>query len=139
MGQNLPEKIEFINELDQVMEVKIKYEWKPITCTACKGMGHYESECKKPAQNKKLVWRPKEVIKSVQQREGKQVAQPAKELTFQAVKKPTKRQEDPTSLPFSQNVFDILADGEDQVNKDVNDDGGIEKDAGGGSPLKEDG
>lgn len=59
MDQHFPEKIEFINEVDIIMEVQVKYEWKLITCSSCNGMGHTEEVCRTPEVKKRQVWHAK--------------------------------------------------------------------------------
>ncbi|XP_060968421.1 uncharacterized protein LOC115723622 [Cannabis sativa] len=47
MTQELVEKIEFEDEHDFIASVGVKYEWKPILCTHCKGLGHTAEACRK--------------------------------------------------------------------------------------------
>uniref|UniRef100_A0A803PYV1 DUF4283 domain-containing protein n=1 Tax=Cannabis sativa TaxID=3483 RepID=A0A803PYV1_CANSA len=49
MDQQLPNMIEFENEHGLNTSVSVKYEWKPITCSHCSGIGHSAGECKKAA------------------------------------------------------------------------------------------
>ncbi|XP_074267096.1 uncharacterized protein LOC141590399 [Silene latifolia] len=64
LGQSLPDKIEFIDDKDIVQSQEVSYEWKPLVCSQCSGIGHDAAMCrkraaearKKPAQK---VWRPK--------------------------------------------------------------------------------
>uniref|UniRef100_A0A803QCE9 Uncharacterized protein n=1 Tax=Cannabis sativa TaxID=3483 RepID=A0A803QCE9_CANSA len=44
--KDLPDLIEFEDEQLQHL-VGVKYEWKPMFCEYCKGMGHKTSECRK--------------------------------------------------------------------------------------------
>lgn len=39
IDQSLPDRICFVNELDKTILVDGLYEWKPIVCTVCKGVG----------------------------------------------------------------------------------------------------
>ena len=50
--------ISFINEFDKEVDLVVTYEWKPTTCTSCKGLGHEAVTCKK--QEGKKVWVPKD-------------------------------------------------------------------------------
>ncbi|XP_030495223.2 uncharacterized protein LOC115711020 [Cannabis sativa] len=52
MDQNLPDLLEFENEFGTNTSVGIKYEWKPISCTHCSGVGHAAAECKKNSNGK---------------------------------------------------------------------------------------
>ncbi|XP_062103313.1 uncharacterized protein LOC133814362 [Humulus lupulus] len=44
---NPPRSIQFLNELGQIMEQGVEYEWLPIKCKSCSGFGHSEIECGK--------------------------------------------------------------------------------------------
>ncbi|XP_074271324.1 uncharacterized protein LOC141595259 [Silene latifolia] len=64
VDQKLPGNIEFKDEKEVVNKVVVEYEWKPIRCTKCKGMGHDKEQCKRGEVKKhenqgvKKVWRP---------------------------------------------------------------------------------
>ncbi|XP_074314812.1 uncharacterized protein LOC141650979 [Silene latifolia] len=64
VDQQLPAKISFKDENGEVVQVEIEYEWKPVKCTVCQGMGHEKEQCRKGEQKKmsqqpvKKVWRP---------------------------------------------------------------------------------
>ncbi|XP_062114379.1 uncharacterized protein LOC133825461 [Humulus lupulus] len=58
IAQSFPSIISFINEKDCQMDVMVHYEWKPIVCSHCKGLGHESTLCKK--QNGSKVWIPKD-------------------------------------------------------------------------------
>ncbi|XP_062103928.1 uncharacterized protein LOC133815057 [Humulus lupulus] len=58
IAQSFPSIISFINENDCQMDVMVHYEWKPIFCSHCKGLGHESTLCKK--QNGSKVWIPKD-------------------------------------------------------------------------------
>ncbi|XP_062073377.1 uncharacterized protein LOC133777697 [Humulus lupulus] len=45
--QAFPHTISFINELDQDIELTVKYEWLHVCCEYCKGLGHTTPICKK--------------------------------------------------------------------------------------------
>ncbi|XP_074300078.1 uncharacterized protein LOC141631285 [Silene latifolia] len=76
IDQKFPDSIKFLDEKQQVIEIQIGYEWKPILCTKCKQLGHAKDTCRK---GKKMIqtkpirkeWRP---VKKV---EAPTVAQPA--------------------------------------------------------------
>ncbi|XP_074271453.1 uncharacterized protein LOC141595388 [Silene latifolia] len=71
MSQSFPDFIEFKDEKGSVQKVKVEYDWLPITCTQCKGMGHVADQCRKTSDKVKVkpkvvtkqVWRP--VVKPV--------------------------------------------------------------------------
>ncbi|KAL9227984.1 hypothetical protein vseg_003612 [Gypsophila vaccaria] len=67
VDQQCPDQLKFMDEVGIVQTVEVIYEWKPITCNLCKGMGHAGEECRKtkPAKPKKppvkrqtQVWKP---------------------------------------------------------------------------------
>ncbi|XP_074266623.1 uncharacterized protein LOC141589901 [Silene latifolia] len=80
MGHNLPDMIEFIDDKDVIQKQEVSYEWKPLVCSQCTGIGHDAAMCrkraaevrKKPAQK---VWRPK--VQAPVQPIVKPVVQPA--------------------------------------------------------------
>ncbi|XP_060968449.1 uncharacterized protein LOC115703846 [Cannabis sativa] len=55
MDQHLPDMLEFENEFGSNTSVGIKYEWKPVTCSHCFGIGHSTTDCKK-VTNAKQHW-----------------------------------------------------------------------------------
>ncbi|KAJ8432533.1 hypothetical protein Cgig2_009297 [Carnegiea gigantea] len=53
---DVPEFIEFINEVNLVVRQPVKYEWKPTKCEHCQMFGHTLHNCRK--RNKtRMVWR----------------------------------------------------------------------------------
>ncbi|KAL9230735.1 hypothetical protein vseg_006049 [Gypsophila vaccaria] len=64
IDQNLPEVVSFKDEKGLLTNVEVEYEWKPVTCANCKGMGHLKEQCRRLEPNKtqkptvKKVWRP---------------------------------------------------------------------------------
>uniref|UniRef100_A0A803P9P2 CCHC-type domain-containing protein n=1 Tax=Cannabis sativa TaxID=3483 RepID=A0A803P9P2_CANSA len=72
LAQEFPEKISFIDEFDHEVELDVKYEWLPLVCYNCSGIGHKTSECRKKEEKKeagKQVWMPKKITKD----EGNQI------------------------------------------------------------------
>ncbi|XP_074305966.1 uncharacterized protein LOC141641194 [Silene latifolia] len=67
VDQNLPSKVSFKDETGGIVQVEVEYEWRPVTCTKCKGMGHVMEQCRKGEQKKlnkvpvKQVWVPKKM------------------------------------------------------------------------------
>lgn len=57
IDQIFPDELRFINEMDILTSVTVHYEWKPIQCKICKGMGHEERQCTKEIIRKE--WIPK--------------------------------------------------------------------------------
>ncbi|XP_062088564.1 uncharacterized protein LOC133795132 [Humulus lupulus] len=47
LHQSFPDEISFTNELNQEVVLPVKYEWLPIVCDHCFGMGHKSAVCKK--------------------------------------------------------------------------------------------
>ncbi|KAL9247509.1 hypothetical protein vseg_020935 [Gypsophila vaccaria] len=64
VDQNFPAQVSFLDENGNVVKVDVEYEWKPITCGTCNGMGHHADQCRKgkPQQTVKKVvkkvWKP---------------------------------------------------------------------------------
>uniref|UniRef100_A0A803NQ60 DUF4283 domain-containing protein n=1 Tax=Cannabis sativa TaxID=3483 RepID=A0A803NQ60_CANSA len=56
MDQQLPSMIDFENEYGLNISVSVKYEWKPIRCSHCSGIGHSAEECKKVVVPSKQQW-----------------------------------------------------------------------------------
>ncbi|XP_056685651.1 uncharacterized protein [Spinacia oleracea] len=54
IGQHYPRIIQFVNEKGALMEKSVEYEWLPIECTHCRGIGNASHACSKnnPKQNK---------------------------------------------------------------------------------------
>ncbi|KAL2900249.1 hypothetical protein RDABS01_025331 [Bienertia sinuspersici] len=65
IGQDLPSHVFFIDEYEQKQVVPITYEWRPVQCSNCKGIGHDGGQCYKnrkvSAQKTHKTWRPKQV------------------------------------------------------------------------------
>ncbi|XP_074299511.1 uncharacterized protein LOC141630628 [Silene latifolia] len=72
-GKPLNDKVKFLDEHGNVVYIDVEYEWKPVVCSVCKGIGQDTSDCRKakkePAPivpSKKIitkVWKPKIVDK----------------------------------------------------------------------------
>ncbi|XP_074306122.1 uncharacterized protein LOC141641354 [Silene latifolia] len=52
VDQELSEKIKFIDENGTVLQIEVEYEWRPVKCKKCVGMGHVEENCRKSDQKK---------------------------------------------------------------------------------------
>ncbi|XP_074306069.1 uncharacterized protein LOC141641297 [Silene latifolia] len=69
VDQPLPSEVLFKDEKGDVIKVEVEYEWRPITCSKCQGMGHDGDQYKRVEEKKKgvviarKVWRP--VVKNV--------------------------------------------------------------------------
>ncbi|XP_074282927.1 uncharacterized protein LOC141607475 [Silene latifolia] len=67
VGQEFPDKLYFNDEHGRQNCVLVEYEWKPIICSLCKGIGHHQSLCRKPSKPKPKVtqvWKLKNVVTS---------------------------------------------------------------------------
>ncbi|XP_074305519.1 uncharacterized protein LOC141640735 [Silene latifolia] len=67
VGQEFPDKLYFNDEHGRQNCVIVEYEWKPIICSVCKGIGQHQSLCRKPSKPKPKVtqvWKPKTVVPS---------------------------------------------------------------------------
>ncbi|XP_074305999.1 uncharacterized protein LOC141641227 [Silene latifolia] len=58
--QDFPKEIVFVDELGRDKCVKVEYEWLPITCDKCKGIGHSQEQCKieKRKDVPRKMWEP---------------------------------------------------------------------------------
>uniref|UniRef100_A0A803Q255 DUF4283 domain-containing protein n=1 Tax=Cannabis sativa TaxID=3483 RepID=A0A803Q255_CANSA len=70
MNQALPDIIEFEDEVGENTQVGVHYEWKPITCKHCFGLGHSTDDCRKKSEPKK-EW----VVKEDKRKNAKAKAQ----------------------------------------------------------------
>ncbi|XP_074299986.1 uncharacterized protein LOC141631182 [Silene latifolia] len=60
IGQDFPTEIVFLDELGKSQKVRVAYDWLPLTCEKCKGMGHSTDQCRKEGGQKPTkIWRPK--------------------------------------------------------------------------------
>ena len=112
IGQAFPEKLHFINELNNMVEVIVHYEWKPLQCTAYKNMGHEASRCEKPIVRKE--WRQKVQGQGAegQVRNTTRASQP---VVFQTVKNPVRRSLASNDVAPTHNTFVVL----DEVEEDT--------------------
>ncbi|XP_010686891.1 uncharacterized protein LOC104901048 [Beta vulgaris subsp. vulgaris] len=62
MKQQLPDSISFCNEYGKMVEQKIEYEWRPVVCKKCSGVGHNEEDCRKSMEKKVWIQKKKVVI-----------------------------------------------------------------------------
>ncbi|XP_062102998.1 uncharacterized protein LOC133813991 [Humulus lupulus] len=60
MDQQFPATISFLNEFDQEIDLQVEYEWIPIICKSCSGIGHEAQVCRKNNQGTQ-VWVPKQL------------------------------------------------------------------------------
>ncbi|XP_074290503.1 uncharacterized protein LOC141617216 [Silene latifolia] len=68
-GRQIPKCVKFMDEDGHTVSLKVDFEWKPIACSKCKGLGHETANCRKgstgtqkvaPAPPMKKQWRPKQ-------------------------------------------------------------------------------
>ncbi|XP_074298393.1 uncharacterized protein LOC141629264 [Silene latifolia] len=68
-GRAILDKVRFLDEDGVVVSLKVEFEWKPLLCKNCNGIGHDTTKCRKPSPPKnpkegkvkvgKHQWRPK--------------------------------------------------------------------------------
>ncbi|XP_074300815.1 uncharacterized protein LOC141632139 [Silene latifolia] len=92
LGDPLSDKVSFLDENGVLVEIVVEYEWKPIVCLKCKGVGHSTEDCRKKNQKTKSVvpakqpapakqpvvtkvWRPKAATGGQRQKSQVPVAQ----------------------------------------------------------------
>ncbi|XP_074290351.1 uncharacterized protein LOC141617081 [Silene latifolia] len=58
--QDFPKDIVFVDETGKDQCVQVDYEWLPISCHKCKGIGHSQDQCKIDSKKEvpKKVWKP---------------------------------------------------------------------------------
>ncbi|XP_074300302.1 uncharacterized protein LOC141631542 [Silene latifolia] len=44
-GSALLDKVRFLDEHGDMVEVEVEYEWKPVACDVCHGVGHLSADC----------------------------------------------------------------------------------------------
>ncbi|XP_074303188.1 uncharacterized protein LOC141637598 [Silene latifolia] len=61
IGQNFPKELSFVDELGLLHKLRVDYDWLPVSCVQCKGMGHTAEQCRKGEGHKpqRKVWKPK--------------------------------------------------------------------------------
>ncbi|XP_074318396.1 uncharacterized protein LOC141655205 [Silene latifolia] len=46
-GAPIPDSVRFLDEDGCVVKIRVEFEWKPLLCSKCKGIGHETASCKK--------------------------------------------------------------------------------------------
>ncbi|XP_074289309.1 uncharacterized protein LOC141614463 [Silene latifolia] len=68
IDQSFPNSVTFEDELGNEVKVAIEYDWLPITCKQCRGIGHATNACRRKVigekrplakQPQRQVWQPK--------------------------------------------------------------------------------
>lgn len=65
VDQAFPKHICFENEKGCEVTQAVEYEWLPITCSNCKGLGHSVDDCNHKKQHVNKKWVAKKVQKFV--------------------------------------------------------------------------
>ncbi|XP_062089026.1 uncharacterized protein LOC133795589 [Humulus lupulus] len=116
LKQDFPEIISFTNELQQDIHLTVKYEWLPITCGKCQGLGHRSELCKKEGEV-----RQKWVVKKKEEGDGKVEKHPeVDEEGFIPVKHGKKVISEGTSVTTVSNNFQILRDTAKELEGQIN-------------------
>ncbi|XP_074301196.1 uncharacterized protein LOC141632554 [Silene latifolia] len=61
--QQFPHEINFLDEHGKSQIVKVVYDWIPVSCTTCKGMGHVSKDCWKGTGKMNVKQKVKSVTK----------------------------------------------------------------------------
>ena len=70
----LYDTISFTNEDDELVNVKVAYDWKPTVCTKCNQLGHLENVCRVGMVQK---WVPKPTLaREIVDEQGFQMVRP---------------------------------------------------------------
>ncbi|XP_074306326.1 uncharacterized protein LOC141641568 [Silene latifolia] len=79
IGQQFPNVIKFLDENGKTQTLKVRYDWLPLSCTTCKGMGHLAEQCRKGTEKK--------VVRPIQKDHMQQAVQsiPTAEVTLTPV------------------------------------------------------
>ncbi|XP_074266808.1 uncharacterized protein LOC141590095 [Silene latifolia] len=77
-GQPIPESVKFRDVDGSTISLKVEFEWKPLLCTQCQGVGHEAAKCRKGKKDGKKdipqktvnqvgkkQWRPKQTQKPI--------------------------------------------------------------------------
>ncbi|KAM6542830.1 hypothetical protein CsatB_007277 [Cannabis sativa] len=130
MDQSLPDMVDFENEFGMNTTIGIKYEWKPVSCSHCSGVGHFAAECKKNS-NGTQQW----IIKKDNRKQGQVDDEGLTKVTNsrKGVVRGTINGSDGASGKIVQNSFQAL--GEEDVNLEAVEEYPIMVNTGGGSPL----
>ncbi|XP_062088757.1 uncharacterized protein LOC133795319 [Humulus lupulus] len=101
-------------EFDHDIELEVKYEWLPLVCYNCSGLGHETKNCRKKMEGKDTVkqqWIPKEHVNEVEK-----MASTVDEEGFQKVEKRKKVIiDDVPAATEVANRFDVLENQEKEV------------------------
>ncbi|XP_074313875.1 uncharacterized protein LOC141649075 [Silene latifolia] len=54
VDQSFPASLQFKDEKGKVHDIKVEYDWVPIKCTRCRGIGHSKDRCRKKKEIKKV-------------------------------------------------------------------------------------
>ncbi|XP_075100397.1 uncharacterized protein LOC107821039 [Nicotiana tabacum] len=115
LNKTYPDSVMFENELGQIIEQEIEYEWKPTMCQQCKLFGHTDQQCRRVQQKPQAEQVRKEwkVVERNEQKEkpaiaGESMEQKPKNVQGKALQKQI-------IMPVS-NSFSTLEDnGEEQI------------------------
>ncbi|XP_074267042.1 uncharacterized protein LOC141590344 [Silene latifolia] len=122
VGAKFPKVVKFLDEKGSVITLDIEYEWKPIICDKCKGIGHDGGHCKKIEQGAKKkpvaqkIWKP--VIK-IAETSTVTVTNTQTEADAQLDKLGTKQGQELTETPVVELITPIKQ--KDQENQQVMD------------------
>ncbi|XP_074288534.1 uncharacterized protein LOC141613690 [Silene latifolia] len=70
IGQQFPDQITFKDENGKNQRARVKYDWLPLSCSKCKGLGYLAANCRKDGSKPvtKKVWKPRKVVNKPDQK-----------------------------------------------------------------------
>ncbi|XP_074297875.1 uncharacterized protein LOC141628669 [Silene latifolia] len=105
-GQPIPESVKFRDVDGSTISLKVEFEWKPLLCTQCQGVGHESVKCRKGKKDgKKDI--PQKTVNQVgkNQWRPKQTQKPAVTVVASP---PTPNEDIPVSTPIEKpNNFEV--------------------------------
>ncbi|XP_074277279.1 uncharacterized protein LOC141600921 [Silene latifolia] len=88
IGQEFPTELVFEDELGNTQRVRVVYDWFPLSCDKCKGLGHTSDLCRADGKKPQKVWRRKAKPRVKPAAANTNTAKPTQTPTAKLVSKP---------------------------------------------------